>query len=76
MQSLRNREEPQVSLDHVPMGVQADVAHQRDQGGEELRHTTAVCGGVHVEDSLALQGLGGIPKSIQVFLADYASIVI
>ena len=46
------------SVDHLPLHVKADVAHQRDERVEDLGHPPAEGGRGDVHDPLALQRLG------------------
>ena len=54
---LRDREELVAAVHHLPVGVDADAAQQRDVGGQQLGDAAAVRGGVEVEDPRALQRL-------------------
>ncbi len=51
-------EELFAAVDHVPLAVQADVAHQRHERVEDLRDAAAEGGGRDVHHALALQRLG------------------
>ena len=55
---LGDVEELLAAEDHVPVGVEADVAHQRHQRVEDLRDAAAERRRADVEDALALQRLG------------------
>ena len=51
-------EELFAAVDHLPLAVQADVAHQRHERVEDLRDAAAERGRRDVHDALALQRLG------------------
>ena len=55
VQELGGVEELLLAEDHVPVGVEADVAHQRHDRVEDLRDAAAEGGGADVEDALALR---------------------
>ena len=46
---LGDREELVAAVDHLPLGVDADIAEQRDVGGEQLGDAAAVRGRVDVQ---------------------------
>jgi hypothetical protein len=46
--------------DHAPVDVEADVAHERHQGVEDLRDPPAERGRADVQDALALEGCGKV----------------
>ena len=50
---LRDAKELVATVDHLPLGFDAEIAQQGDVGREQLRHTPAVRGRVHVEDARA-----------------------
>ena len=52
---LGDVEELVVAGDDAPFGVEADVAHQRDEGVQHLGDAAAVRRGVDVEDARALE---------------------
>ena len=54
---LRDVEELLAPEDHVPVRVEADVAHQRHDRVEDLRDAAAERGRVDVQDALALERL-------------------
>ena len=54
---LGDGEELVAALEHLPLGLHADAAQQRDVGREQLGDAAAVRGGVEVEHPGALQGL-------------------
>ena len=62
---LGDREELVAAVDHLPVGVDPDAAQQRDVGGEQLGDTTAVGGGVDVQDPGTLQRLCQRPGSVR-----------
>ena len=53
---LRRVEELLAAVDHVPLDVEADVLHQRDQRVEDLRDAAAEGGRGQVQDALARSG--------------------
>ncbi len=55
VEELGDLEEVGVGLDYLPFRVQAQAAHQGDQGVEYLRHPPAVGGAVDVQDPRALE---------------------
>ena len=58
VEELGRVEELLLAEDHVPVGVEPDVAHQRHDRVEDLRDAAAEGGGADVQDALALQRLG------------------
>ena len=58
MHQLGRVEELFAAVDHLPLAVQADVAHQRHERVEDLRDAAAEGGGGDVHHALALQRLG------------------
>ena len=75
MHGLGDGEELVAAVDHLPVGVDADAAQQRDVGGEQLGDAAAVGGGVDVEDPGALQRLGQRPDAVDRLDADDARVV-
>ena len=61
---LGDVEEVLLPEDHLPVGVEADVAHQRHQRVEDLRYAPAERGRAHVQDRLALQRLGELADAL------------
>ena len=57
VQELGGVEELLLAEDHLPVGVEPDVAHQRHDRVEDLRDAAAEGGGADVEDTLPLQPL-------------------
>ena len=55
---LRRVEELLAPVDDLPLGVEADVAHQRHERVEDLRHAAAERGRRDVDDAQALERLG------------------
>ena len=55
VEELGRVEELLLAEDHVPVGVEADVAHQRHDRVEDLRDAAAEGGGADVQDALALR---------------------
>ena len=55
VEELGRVEELLLAEDHVPVGVDADVAHQRHDRVEDLRDAAAESGGADVQDALALR---------------------
>ena len=55
---LRDGEELVAAVDDLPLGLDAEVAEQRNVGGEELGDAAAVGGRVHVEHPLARERRG------------------
>ena len=55
---LGDVEELLAAEDHLPVGVEADVAHQRHERVEDLRDAAAERGGAHVQHPLARERLG------------------
>ena len=54
---LGDAEELVAAVDHLPLGFEADVAGERDVGGEQFGDTAAVRGRVDVQDAGTLEGL-------------------
>ena len=68
-------EELLAPVDHLPLAVEPDVDHQRDQRVEDLRHAAAERGRRDVEDALALQPLGALADLVDQRAADDARVV-
>jgi len=49
---LRDREEVALAGQDVPLGLDPDVVHERNQREDHLRNAAALVGRVHVEDTL------------------------
>ncbi len=75
MHELRDVEELLGAQDHLPVSVEPDVAHQRDDRVEDLRNAAAERRGVHVEDALALEGLRERADLLDGLLADDVGVV-
>jgi hypothetical protein len=58
VEELGRVEELLSAHDHLPVGVQPDVPHQRDDRVKDLRNAAPEGGGAHVQDPLALEALG------------------
>jgi hypothetical protein len=59
---LRDVEELGLAVDHTPLGVEACVAHERDDRVEELGYAAAERGCRKVQDALAGKWLGEGPQ--------------
>ena len=62
---LGDAEELVAAVDHLPLGLDAEVAQQRDVGREQLGDAAAVRGRVHVEHSLARERRRELPNSLE-----------
>ena len=72
---LRGVEELLAAVDDLPLDLEADVAHQRDQRVEDLRHPAAERGGAQVDDALALQRLGELADLLDERATDDVGVV-
>jgi hypothetical protein len=71
VEELGRVEELLFAEDHVPVGVEADVAHQRHDRVEDLRDAAAEGGGADVENPLATQRLRQLADPLdQLFVGD------
>src|SRR5690606_34866806 len=61
--------------DHLPLGLDPHVAHERDERVEDLRHAPAERGGAEVEDLQPLQPLGELPDLGDERAADEVGVV-
>ena len=75
VQELGRVEELLLAEDHVPVGVEADVAHQRHDRVEDLGDAAAEGGGADVQHALALQRLGELADLLRQLLADDVRVV-
>ena len=75
MEELGRVEELLLAEDHVPVGVEADVAHQRHDRVEDLRDAAAERGGADVQDALSLQRLGERPDPLGQLFSDDVGVV-
>ena len=75
MHQLRRVEELLAPVDHLPLDVDADVAHQRDERVEDLRDAAAERRRREVEDALALQRLGELADLLDERPADDVRVV-
>ena len=64
VEELGRVEELLLAEDHVPVGVEADVAHQRHDRVEDLRDAAAESGGADVQDAVPLQRLGQLADAL------------
>jgi hypothetical protein len=72
---LRGVEELLAPVDDLPLDLEADVAHQRDQRVEDLRHPAAEGGGAELDNALALQRLGELSDLLDQRAADDVGVV-
>ena len=75
VEELGRVEELLLAEDHVPVGVEADVAHQRHDRVEDLRDAAAEGGGADVQDAVALQRLGELADPLDQLLAGDVGVV-
>ena len=75
VEELGRVEELFLAEDHVPVGVEADVAHQRHDRVEDLRDAAAEGGGADVQDALPLQRLGQLADLLDQLLAGDVGVV-
>ena len=75
VEELGRVEELLLAEDHVPVGVEADVAHQRHDRVEDLRDAAAEGGRADVEDALSLERLGELADPLDQRLADDVRVV-
>ncbi len=61
VEALRDVEELAVGRHHLPLGLQADVVHERHQRVEDLGHAAAERGRIDVQDALALRAAPRAP---------------
>ena len=75
VEELGRVEELLLAEDHVPVRVEADVAHQRHQRVEDLGDAAAESGGADVQHPLALQRLGELADLLRQLFADDVGVV-
>ena len=75
VEELGRVEELLLAEDHVPVGVEADVAHQRHDRVEDLRDAAAERGGADVQDALPLERLGQLADPLGQLLAGDVGVV-
>ena len=75
VEELGRVEELLLAEDHVPVGVEADVAHQRHDRVEDLRDAAAEGGRADVEDALALERLRQLADPLDQLLAGDVRVV-
>ena len=75
VEELGRVEELFLAEDHVPVGVEADVAHQRHDRVEDLRDAAAEGGGADVQDALSLERLGELADLLGQLFADDVGVV-
>ncbi len=73
---LGDAEELVAAVDHLPLGLEADIAGERDVGREQFGDAAAVRGGVHVEDAGAWQRLGELADAFDRPGLDDALVVV
>ena len=76
MDRLRDLEELVAALDHGPLRVDAQIAHEGDVGDEELGHAAAVGGAVDLKDARTSERLGGGAEPFHGLLAGVCGVVI
>ena len=72
---LRRVEELLAAVDHLPLDLEPDVAHQRHERVEDLRDAAAERGGRQVHDAPALQRLGELADLLDERAADDVRVV-
>ena len=72
---LRRVEELLAPVDHLPLDLEPDVAHQRHERVEDLRHAAAERGRAEVHDAAALQRLGQLADLLDERAADDVGVV-
>ena len=60
---------------HLPLRLDADVVHERDEGVEDLRDAAAEGGGGEVQDPQALEVLGQLADLLHEVLAGQVRVV-
>ena len=75
VEALGDVEEVVVGGQHLPLGLEADVVHQRHERVEDLGHAAAERRGVDVQDALAPQALAELDDLAVVVLEDDALVV-
>ena len=73
---LRDAEELVAAVDHLPLGLDAEIAQQRDVGGEQLGDAAAVRGGVHVQDPGTGERRGGGADALDRLVARDLAVVV
>ena len=72
---LRRVEELLAAVDHLPLDLEPDVAHQRHERVEDLRHAAAERGRREMDHPLALQRLGELAHLLDQRPADDVRVV-
>ncbi len=72
---LRGVEELLAPVDHLPLDLEPDVAHQRHERVEDLRDAAAERRGAQVDDAPALQRLGQLADLLHERAADDVGVV-
>ena len=72
---LRRVEELLAAVDHLPLDLEPDVAHQRHERVEDLRDAAAERRGRQVHDAPALQRLGELAHLLHEWAADDVRVV-
>ena len=75
MHELGGGEELVLAVDHLPLDLEADVAHQRHERVEDLRHAAAERGRREVHDPPALQRLGQLADLVDQLPPDDVGVV-
>ncbi len=75
VEELGRVEELLFAEDHVPVGVDADVPHQRHDRVEDLRDAAAEGGGADVQDAVSLHRLGQLADALDRLLAGDVGVV-
>ena len=73
---LRDAEELVAAVDDLPLGLDAEIAQQRDVGGEQLGDAAAVGRGVDVEDPGADERRGGGADPLDRLVARDLAVVV
>ena len=76
MDRLRDAEELVAAVDDLPLGLDAEIAEQRDVGREELGDAAAVRGGVDVEDPGTGERRGGGADALDRLVAGDLAVVV
>ena len=75
MHDLGGVEELLPAVDHLPLAIEPDVDHQRDERVQDLGHAAAERGRRHVQDALSLEPLGALADLVDHRPADDAGVI-
>ena len=75
MHELRGVEELLAPVDDLPLGLEPDVAHERDERVEDLGHAAAERRGTQVDDAAALERAGELADLLDEVAPDDVGVV-